>query len=277
VTAQINGGSRSDPPRASAAAAAAALDASSSSALCIEAVVFDMDGLLLNTELLARRALAMASEEVGLGAGEAFFAMLIGVPADGCRQLLFEHYGQSAPAESFFAAAARHLHNQIDGGEMQLRSGVIELLEHLEQRGMPRAVATSSAREKARHHLQRAGIAQRFDAIVTRDDVARGKPFPDLFLQAANRLGVLPGRCLALEDSYNGVRAAQAAGMPVVMVLDLLQPTPEMHSLCQAVVSDLYGVIPLLEAHRSPRTALAVTCSWVPRQPERSMKLESGW
>jgi HAD superfamily hydrolase (TIGR01509 family) len=217
--------------------------------LSFDAVVFDMDGLLLNTELLARRALARAGEEVGLGAGDAFFALLIGVPADGCRQLLFEHYGESAPADSFFAAAARHLHDQIEGGDMTLKPGVLALLAHLARKGMPRAVATSSAREKALHHLHKAGIAQCFDVIVTRDDVARGKPFPDLFLHAAGRLGVSPGRCLALEDSYNGVRAAHAAGMPVVMVPDLLQPTAEMHSLCEAVVGDLNAVIPMLRAH----------------------------
>jgi beta-phosphoglucomutase-like phosphatase (HAD superfamily) len=82
--------------------------------------------------------------------------------------------------------------------------------------------------------------------VVTRDDVARGKPYPDLFLEAARRLGVPPARCLAFEDSYNGVRAAAAAGVPVVMVPDLLQATPEMHAVALRVFGSLHEVLPCI-------------------------------
>jgi HAD superfamily hydrolase (TIGR01509 family) len=214
----------------------------------VDAVIFDMDGLLLNTETLAREALHLAGTGLGLRLEDEFCASLIGVPVDACRRLLLERYGASVAAEVFFAEVARQLEARIEAGAMQLKTGVLALLAHLEQAGLPRAVATSSARGKALHHLEKAGIARRFDAIVTRDDVARGKPFPDLFLLAARRLGVPPGRCLALEDSHNGVRAAHAAGMPVVMVPDLLAPTSEMHLLCHSVVDDLHDVVALLQA-----------------------------
>jgi HAD superfamily hydrolase (TIGR01509 family) len=125
---------------------------------------------------------------------------------------------------------------------------VVELLDFLKARKVPCAVATSSARDKADHHLQAAGIARCFDAIVTRDEVARGKPFPDLYRHAAQRLGAAAESCLALEDSYNGVRAAAAAGMPVVMVPDLLPPTEEMESLCHAILADLHEVMEMLAA-----------------------------
>ena len=212
----------------------------------IKAVVFDMDGLLLNTELLARRALRSAGLEIGLDASEDFYASLIGLPADGCRQLLFEHYGNNAPADWFFTTATRHLHTLINDGALRRKPGVLALLAHLDRLGLPRAVATSSGDKKARHHLEKADIARRFDAIVTRDDVVRGKPAPDLFLEAARRLGQPPSHCLALEDSYNGVRAAHAADMPVVMVPDLLPPTSEMRLLSRAVVPDLHAVIAML-------------------------------
>lgn len=218
--------------------------------LMASAVVFDMDGLLLNTERLARRALRRAGGEIGLDIHDDVCALMIGVPADACRRLLLEHCGDAAPADDLFAASSRHLLALIGRGGLQLQPGASELLDMLDQARLPRAVATSSSREKALHHLERAGIAHRFDAIVTRDDVARGKPYPDLFLRAAQLLRTAPVHCLALEDSYNGVRAAHAAGMPVIMVPDLLPPTDEMREKCSAVLSDLLAVARLMQRTR---------------------------
>ncbi|MDB5867841.1 MAG: HAD-superfamily hydrolase, subfamily variant 3 [Polaromonas sp.] len=215
-------------------------------ALSVDAVVFDMDGLLLDTETLARRAILLAGQELGLGLTQEFCALLIGVAADGNRRLLLEHYGETAPADALFKAAAHHLEALVDGGALQLKPGVIELLSQLDKAGLPYAVATSSARKKALHHLQRAGIAEHFSAIVTRDDVAHGKPHPDLFLRAAQAVQTPPGRCLALEDSYNGVRAAHAAGMPVIMIPDLLAPTEEMRQKCFCILQDLHAVTAML-------------------------------
>lgn len=220
-------------------------------ALAVDAVVFDMDGLLLDTESLARRALRLAGNEVGIELTDAFCALLIGVPADGCRLLLFEHHGEAAPADRLFAAATRHLRALIEGGAMQLKPGVIELLGQLDKAGLARVVATSSARDKAFHHLAHAGIAGHFGAVVTRDDVKRGKPHPDIFLRAAEVAGAEPGRCIALEDSYNGVRAAHAAGMPVIMVPDLLPPNEEMHQKCIAIAQDLHAVSRMLTAQKN--------------------------
>lgn len=209
-------------------------------------VIFDMDGLLLNTETLAARALVAAGQEVGIDTPRNFCESLIGVPADDCRRLLLGRYGDDAPADAFFAAATRHLHAMVDEGLLELRPGADALLGYLDRCGLPRAVATSSSREKATHHLTAAGILERFDTVVTRDDVARGKPHPDLYVCAADRLAIAPADCLALEDSYNGVRAAHAAKVPVVMVPDLLAPTDEMRMICLDIVDDLGKVIPLL-------------------------------
>jgi HAD superfamily hydrolase (TIGR01509 family) len=217
------------------------------------AIVFDMDGLLFNSETLAKDALRQAAGAAGLVLPDGFAERLIGVPADRSRQLLFEQFGPSAPADRLFADAEARLREAIAAGRLQLQPGVSELLAWIDARSLPRAVATSSSRSKAMHHLTAAGIVSRFDVVVTRDDVSHGKPWPDLYLRAAELLRREPGECLALEDSYNGVRAAHAAGMPVVMIPDLLVPDDEMRERADAILADLHALVPWI-AGRNGRT-----------------------
>jgi beta-phosphoglucomutase-like phosphatase (HAD superfamily) len=110
------------------------------------------------------------------------------------------------------------------------------------RRELPRAIATSSSHRTIKLHLTAYDLTSRFDAIVGRGDYANGKPAPDPFLKAAERLGVEPLLCLALEDSYNGVRSASSAGMMTIMVPDLLEPTNEIRVHCTFVVRDLHEV-----------------------------------
>jgi HAD superfamily hydrolase (TIGR01509 family) len=222
------------------------MDTAHVEALRIEAVLFDMDGLLVDTESLAMQGLEQAATEMGISAPESFRYAMIGVPADHCRVLVQERFGPGFPTEDYLTAASRHMDAMIEAGALRLKPGVRCLVSHLEALGIPKAVATSSSRAKAERHLRSTGILDRFDAIVTRDDVARGKPHPDLFLQAAQKLGLRAERCLALEDSYNGVRAAHAAGTTVIMVPDLLPPTNEMRERCALIATDLHAVRPLI-------------------------------
>ncbi len=219
-----------------------------------EGVIFDMDGLLVDTESLAMEALAGAAAERALDLPASFFHLMIGLPADQCRTLMRDRLGAGFAVEPFFAAADIRKLELVRNGRLTLKPGALELLSFLEDCGVPKAVATSSSRATALHHLEATGIVQRFVAVVTRDDVARGKPHPDLFFRAAGTLGIAPPRCLALEDSYNGVRAAHAAGVPVIMVPDLLPPTDEMRAVCLAIVADLRAVLPLLPARTAVPT-----------------------
>ena len=214
--------------------------------LDVRAVVFDMDGLLLDSERLALKALRLAGGGLGVDLPQCFCHLLIGVPVDTCRKLIAERYGDAVDADRLLQESARQLDLLVDAGLLRMKPGVVELLDHLDALGLPRAVATSSGRHKALGHLRTVGLLERFDFIVTRDEVARGKPHPDLFLLAAERLGVPPSRCLALEDSHNGVRAAHASGMPVIMIPDLLAITEEMRSLCHGIRPSLEHVVPLL-------------------------------
>jgi HAD superfamily hydrolase (TIGR01509 family) len=212
----------------------------------IEAVVFDMDGLLIDSEGLVRAALIQAAANLGFEMPIALCASMIGLPdADGVRKII-EHFGPDFPLDRYRAEERRQIDLLLAEG-IALKAGVLEILDHLDRRSIPRAVATSSSRRSAREHLTHNGVHGRFTAIVAREDVERHKPNPDPFLKAAALLGVAPEHCLALEDSHNGVRAAHAAGMMTVMVPDLLEPTDEMHAKCVAIAESLHHVIALID------------------------------
>ncbi|ACB94584.1 HAD family hydrolase [Beijerinckia indica] len=221
-----------------------------------QSVIFDMDGLLIDSESLAMKALNKAGEEMGYDTPFSFCQAMIGVPIDRCRSLVAERFGEDFPLDLYFATSDKHFTSLVEAGHLQLKAGVENLLGALEEQGISKAVATSSSRRKADHHLELIGIRERFSAIITRDDVQRGKPDPDPFLRAAEALQTPPERCLVLEDSHNGVRAAHAAGMRVIMVPDLLGPTDEMLEKVFMVADDLNVVAELIRSS-VPETAPA--------------------
>lgn len=216
----------------------------------VRAVVFDMDGLLFDSESVYRDAMMATARDAGFEMPNALFLQCVGIPWAGNVTLLKAHYGEDFDTEAFRKEATRRFHVVADA-EICLKAGVVEILDYLDQARLPRAVATSSRHETVQHHLGQHGLLARFDALVAQGDYARGKPAPDPFLTAADRLGIAPQDCLALEDSHNGVRAAHAAGMMTVMVPDLLDATEEMQGLCVRIARDLHEVRALLEAQRS--------------------------
>jgi beta-phosphoglucomutase-like phosphatase (HAD superfamily) len=176
------------------------------------AVVFDMDGLLFDTEALWPKALLSAAAEGGREVADELFSKSIGVPRSQCK-LFLSHFGEDFLFDDFHA---------------------------------------KSSRTTVERHLTAYDLAGRFDVIVARGDYAAGKPAPDPFLVAAERMHVEPHSCLALEDSYSGIRSASAAGMTTIMVPDLLEPTEEISALCHIVAGDPHEVRRLIvaTAHR---------------------------
>ena len=214
------------------------------------AVIFDMDGLIFDTEALYQEAFLAAATAGGHGIPRAVIQRTIGVPWVRSRVLLLEEMGSDFPVDQYFTQMVAHF-ELLAATQLRLKPGVIELLEFLDQIDMPRCIATSSAHSTVQNHLAAHGLVDRFHAIIGHGDYVSSKPSPDPFLMAAKHLGVAPARCLALEDSYNGVRSASAAGMMTLMVPDLLSPTPEIQSLCTGVVSDLHAVRTLILAASS--------------------------
>lgn len=211
----------------------------------ISAVILDMDGTLHDTEAVYHAALKAAIAAVGFSVTDAFCHSLIGIPGPESDALLCAHLGPGFP----FAEYDRLYEQQVAlnlARKVPLKRGATELLKALAQRGLKMAVATSASRQAAERHLALSGLRQEFDVVVTRNDVQRGKPHPDIFLRAAELLGVAPRECLAVEDSFNGIRAAHAAGMMPVMVPDMLAPTEEIRAICVRVAADLNEVMVLI-------------------------------
>jgi len=211
------------------------------------AVIFDMDGLLFDTEALWQDALLAAAAEAGCVVPDEVYNGSIGVRRSQTQGLFLAHFGEDFRFEEFHAAWTCHFW-LIAERSLALKPGAPELLAALDQLGLPRAIATSSSRTTVERHLGAHGLTHRFDHLVCRGDYENGKPAPDPFLTAAARLAVEPRSCLALEDSHIGVRSAAAAGMMTVMVPDLLEPTDDLLALGVRVSPDLHHVRDLVLA-----------------------------
>lgn len=216
------------------------------------AVIFDMDGLLFDTEALWNEALLAAAAEAGHQVPSEIVTRSTGLRRSQCGDLFRSHFGEDFRFEDFHADWRRHFW-RIAENRPALKPGVTELLDILDQLRLPRAIATSSSRASVERHLTAHGLSDRFDQTVCRGDYQSGKPAPDPFLKAAERLGVEPRLCLALEDSHIGVRSAAAAGMMTVMVPDLMEPTEALSALCVFVAEDLHEVGALVLAGALPR------------------------
>lgn len=212
-----------------------------------KAIIFDMDGLLIESEKHYRDSFLAASDEGGHGMAVEVYQRLCGSPWDVITGTIRREYGQDFPMESFREAWLRHLAIQMADG-VALRDGVVEILDLLDEIGMPRAIATSSGHESVQRHLAPFDLPRRFDHIVARGDYAEAKPSPLPYLTAAARLGVDPCDCMALEDSYHGVQSAWSAGTQTIMVPDVAPATDAMREKCVAICDSLFDVAELLKA-----------------------------
>lgn len=209
------------------------------------AVVFDMDGLMLDSERAIIACLAEAARERGHDLPELLWLSMVGHSEAVCRHLLDEAVGE---AERERILQRSHvLYDAVVAAGMPHRPGIIEMLDFLQVQGIPRAVATSTRRPLALKKLEAAGLLTRFDAICTSSDVEHPKPAPDIYLLAARSLGIEPSRCLVLEDSPTGVRAALAAGMYPIQIPDLLVPDDAVRALGHLILPSLDDARLLLE------------------------------
>lgn len=204
------------------------------------AVVCDMDGLLVDSERLERRVWQAAAGDHGVEMSDDRFASFVGHPAEECDRLLGHYYGEAFDVSRFRDTCHRRMRTIVEQEGVPLRPGALEWIEFVRDLRIPLGLATSSAPALVRERL--GDLVSAFSAVVTRGDVARGKPHPDLYLEAAARLGVAPRASLALEDSPTGAKAALAAGMPVVVVPDLVPVPPNVSELVAGIFASLHAV-----------------------------------
>lgn len=206
------------------------------------AVIFDMDGVLLDSEAIALRVFEECCQACGLPFEKSVYTSIIGTNAAKTREIFLAHYGDDFPFDRLDRCWEARYNQEALEKAVPLKPGVKWLLDRLRSAALPLGVATSTDRKKAFRKLEMAGIIQSFDAIVTGEQVEKSKPEPEIYLEAAKRLKVNPGDCLAIEDSENGVRAAFRADMTVIQIPDLIKPSPEILALGHTVMGSLFEV-----------------------------------
>ena len=214
----------------------------------IQAVLFDMDGTIFDTEAIYRRCWIRAAKDVGFDEDmELFFERICGLIMTDMSALVHRIYGEDTPFEELRERRRFYLEEELASGVLPFKSGAPDILYTLKEKGIKIALVTSTGRKLVDRYLKMSGLENVFDVIMTGETVTHGKPHPEIFLLAAEKLGILPTHCVVVEDSPNGIRAGHAANMYTVMVPDLHPCTEELHSLLWHCSDTLGDLIPLID------------------------------
>lgn len=214
----------------------------------IKAVIFDMDGLMFDTERLMKAGWEEASREMGFTLTEYHLSQMRGGTRERSSKLFEEWFQGTVDYDQGRAIRARYQKEYIEKHGVPVKKGLMELLTYLKEHEIPAAVATSTPRCDASRYWDMAGVTTYIAASVCGDEVKNGKPDPEIFLTAAEKLQTPPKQCLILEDSLNGIRAAKAAGAWSCMVPDLTPAVDEIRPFCDIICEDLSQVIPYLDS-----------------------------
>lgn len=196
----------------------------------VEGVIFDMDGLLFDTEVVYYRSTQKVADEMGIPYSKERHMNFIGVSDEEVKahyHQIYRRYGEER-VDEFIRRAYEDTYQVFVSGVVPLKEGVIELLDYLDQAEIPRVVASSNVRTVIELLLTKAGIKERFSGIISAEDVTYAKPDPEIFNKAVTVLATNPEKTLILEDSAHGISAANVAGIPVIMIPDLIEPTSEI-------------------------------------------------
>lgn len=214
----------------------------------IDTVIFDMDGVIFDSEILVLQCWQEVAERHGIENVDVACHECLGTNSVVSKGIFLKHYGENFPYDEYKQEMAEVFFSRAAGGKLAKKPGVEELLRYLREDGFKVGLASSTREALVRKELSEGGLIEYFDQIIGGDKVKRSKPEPDIFLEACRRLGAEPERCYVIEDSYNGIRAAHAAGMHPIMVPDLMEPTEEMHTLAEEILESLDEVRRFLSA-----------------------------
>ena len=204
-----------------------------------KAVIFDMDGVILDSETLVFSCWEEIADKYNIPDITLACTECLGMNSVITKSKFLERYGADFPYDEYKGEMSARFHKKALMGVLKLKPGVIELLEYLKQEGFLIGLATSSRREYAARELKHLEVLKYFDVLIYGDMVKKSKPEPEIYLTAAKELGVKPEECYAVEDSYHGVHAGYRAKMDVIMVPDKLPPNEEMKRIAKIIVGDL--------------------------------------
>ena len=215
----------------------------------MEAIVFDMDGVIFDSERLYRKHWMMTAKEYGIAEKkmQELCNLIAGATREHNEKLMKSHFGEDFDYNTFREKTLTRLDADILENGVELKPGVLELFQYLKDNQYKIALATSTQKERAERNLKKAGIIEVFDKIVYGGTVPHGKPAPDIYLKACEELGVEPVKAIGIEDSINGVKSSSSAGLYTIMVIDLIQPTEEVKELADAIYDSLFDVITFLQ------------------------------
>ena len=203
----------------------------------LKGAIFDHDGLMFDTEKVWQKNWDIVADELGITLPDSFRREICGTSG----QLMIDTI-----ARYFIGADPHYIKTRVSDGvhqdcakHLDPKPGLDKILEFFHKQGIPMAVASSSPIELLHNNLRNAGIDHYFDVVVSGQQIEHGKPAPDIFLLAAEKLGIDPKECYVFEDAYNGVRAGVAAGCYTIMIPDMLQPNEEMKKIASAIYHDL--------------------------------------
>lgn len=211
-----------------------------------KAVVFDMDGVIFDSERAVMQCWKEVASRHNIPDIEKAILACTGTTMVRTREIMLNLYGADFPYDEYARESSVIFHSRYDGGRLPMKPGVKELLTFLKERGKKIALASSTRQQVVMDELRDAGIIEYFDRIICGDMVSRSKPAPDIFLKACEELNISPSDSYAIEDSYNGIRAAHAGGLHPIMVPDLLPADEEMQSLAEIVLPSLTSVMEYL-------------------------------
>lgn len=209
-------------------------------------VIFDMDGLLFDTEPIYYKSMKREIEKIGYDFPFDTYKLLVGIPDLESDEILQKKYGEQFSIQQVIEAYHAGFKEIIKNEGLMIKPGAEKLLDFLDEKGIKKCIASSSNLEIIKNFLAITGLTNRFDFYVSGEEVERGKPHPDIFLEACHRGNAEPKECLVIEDSLNGLKAAVSAKIKCIIVPDLIDPTEEMQQNAFKIVSDLEKVIGIL-------------------------------
>lgn len=213
----------------------------------IDAIIFDMDGVLIDSERISFKCYQEVFKDYTYEIGEKFYVKFIGRNVAGIKEVMQEEYGSDFPFDEIYKKKVKLAIEFTNKNGVKIKPGVHELLDYLKKENYKIAVATSTRRQRALQLLEEAKIKEKVNFVVCGDEVENSKPDPEIFLKAAMGLGVEPGKCIVIEDSDAGITAAHAARMTGIHVPDMKQLEKETTKLAFKVCEGLDKVKEYLE------------------------------